>query len=70
MDIIKKAIKEVKKVDKPENNIDIQRFFKEKVEKRYVLKWGILKKIVNACYNDIKSLSKKEILDICDKFFL
>lgn len=68
MDIIKKAKQEIKKVDKPENQIDMQRFFKEKVKKRYVLKGALFKKIANELFEDVKDLPKKEILDICDKF--
>jgi 3-methyladenine DNA glycosylase AlkD len=68
MDIIKKAKQEIKKVDKPENKIDIQRFFKEKVRVRYVLKGAVFNKISDACFKEVQSLSKREILNICDKF--
>jgi len=58
---------EIKKYDKPENKIDIQRFFKEKLKNRYSLKGPIFKKIASTCFEDIRNLPKKEILLICDE---
>ncbi|MFH2035259.1 MAG: DNA alkylation repair protein [Candidatus Zixiibacteriota bacterium] len=68
MDILELAKQEVKKVTKPENLVDYQKFFKEKLEHRYHLKGPIFKKISALCFREIESRPKKEILDICDKF--
>ncbi len=68
MDILKFAKQEVKKVSKPENMVDYQKFFKEKLEHRYYLKGAFSKKIIATCFNEMESMSKKEILDTCDTF--
>ena len=64
--IIDKIRQELAKVDKPENKLDYQKFFKEKLKERYGLKTAILRKIINKCFKDVCMLPKEEILDICD----
>lgn len=64
---IKKIKDELKKADKPENMINYQQFFKEKLKEPFGLRSSILKEISKACYKDIKHLPKIEIFDICDE---
>ena len=45
-----------------------QRFFKETV-KYYGVKTGIVEKIANKYWKEIKSLSKQEIFDLCEELF-
>jgi 3-methyladenine DNA glycosylase AlkD len=65
--ILDKIRLELKKADKPENKINYQQFFKEKLEEPFGLKSAILKEISKTCFKDIKHLSKMEIFDICEE---
>ena len=65
--IMEKIKQELKAADRPENKLDYQRFFKEKLKERYGLKTAVLRRIINDCYKDVKNLPKDEILDICDE---
>lgn len=65
--VIAKIKVELKKVDLPQNKINYQQFFKEKLEEPMGLKSSVLKEISKTCYKDIKHLSKKEIFDICEE---
>jgi len=65
--IIDELRREIKRHDKPENKIDAQQFFKERLKNRFALKTPIARKISNNHFKKIKNLSKKEILDICDE---
>jgi 3-methyladenine DNA glycosylase AlkD len=65
--IISRLRKEIKKHDGPENRINYQQFFKEKLKEPTGLKTPILRKISNRYYRDIKGLPKKDILNICDQ---
>ncbi len=65
--IIEQLKKEIKKHDRPENRINYQQFFKEKLKEPTGLKTPVLRKISNRFYRDIKGLSKGEILKICDQ---
>ena len=65
--IIEKIRSELKKHDKPENKINAQRFFKEKLDDPFFLKTVIFKKISDTCYKDIKNQPPKEILAICNQ---
>ncbi len=65
-EVIDKIEKEVGKYNKPENLINYQRWFKEKLEDPIGLRGPYLKKVSNAVFKEYKDLSKKEILDICD----
>ena len=59
--------RELARHDRPENKIDAQRFHKEKLAERFVLKTPVLRKISNDIYRcEIRNRSKKEILSICD----
>lgn len=66
-EVIKTLKKEIKAHDKPEYKVDIQRFFKEKLKNRFALRGPIFKKISSKCFKEIQSLSKTEILNICDE---
>ncbi len=59
--------KELKAHDKPENKINLQQFFKEKLKNPYGLRSPVFKKISSNCFSTISSLSKREILKICDE---
>lgn len=65
--IIKKLRREISRHDKPENRLNYQRFFKEKLKDPYGLKTAILRKISNQCFRDINNLPKKEILEYCNR---
>ncbi|MCP4566636.1 MAG: DNA alkylation repair protein [FCB group bacterium] len=64
---VDKVIREFKKVDKPENKMNIQRFFKEKLDDPYMLKSAVFKKVCKECYKEIKDEPPKNILDICNQ---
>ncbi len=66
-DILKIIREEIEIVDKPENRLDYQRFFKEQLKERYRIKTAIVRKVSNKCYNEVRELPKDEILDICDE---
>lgn len=65
--LIEKIKGEIARYDKPENRIDYQRFFKEKLDHPIGLKTAIIRKISNSCFKEIKSKPVSEILDICDE---
>jgi 3-methyladenine DNA glycosylase AlkD len=65
--IIEKLKNEIAKHDKPENRYNYQRFFKEKLDDPINIKTAVLRKISNQCFKEIKSESKKQILDIGDE---
>lgn len=65
--LIQKLKAEIKKVDKPENRINYQQFFKEKLKEPVGLKAPILRKISNNFYKEIKHKPKSEMLKICDE---
>jgi len=67
MMIVQKLKREIKKYDRPENKIDAQRFHKEKLKVRYVLKVSIARKISDKLYSEHKNLSKTEIFTLCDE---
>ena len=58
---------EIKKYDKPENWINYQQFFKEKLKHPRGLKAAILRKISRQCFREIKNSPRQEILAICDR---
>jgi len=58
---------EIARYDKPENRLNYQKFFKEKLEHPVSIKTAILRKISNNCHKEIKDKSTPEILDICDE---
>ncbi|UCG61504.1 MAG: DNA alkylation repair protein [Candidatus Zixiibacteriota bacterium] len=64
--IISRLHQEIARNDKPENRINYQQFFKEKLKEPVGLKAPVLRKISNNVFKEIKSLSPKEILDLCD----
>jgi len=65
--IIDKLRREIARHDRPENRINYQQFFKEKLKEPYGLNTPVLRKISNSLYREIKSRPKKEILDLCDR---
>ncbi len=65
--IIAKLKKEIAKHDKPENRLNYQRFFKEKLDDPVGIKTAVLRKISNQCFKEIKRESKKQIFAYCDQ---
>jgi 3-methyladenine DNA glycosylase AlkD len=65
--IIDKIRREIARHNKPENKINYQQFFKEKLDEPFGLKSAVFRKISNGCYQDVKHLSKAEIFAICDQ---
>ncbi len=65
--IVEKVKRELKKADKPENKMNVQRFFKEKLDDPFMLKSAVFKKICQDCFKDIKVEPPKKILDICNR---
>lgn len=65
--VINRIRQELKKHDKPENKIYMQRFFKEKLDDPYGLKGAVFRKISNTCFKDIADQPKRKILEICNQ---
>ena len=65
--IIDKIKAEIARYDKPENRLNYQRFFKEKLKDPYGLKTAIVRKISNNCFKGVKGKPANEILEICDE---
>jgi 3-methyladenine DNA glycosylase AlkD len=65
--IIARLQEELARHDTPENRINYQRFFKEKLAKPVGLKTPVLRKISAQCFKEIKGQSKKQILDLGDE---
>ena len=65
--ILRKIKQEIEKYDVPENWINYQRFFKEKLDEPYGLKSAVFRDISNRCFNEVKDRPKREILDVCDQ---
>ena len=66
--IIGEVRADLKRFDKPEFKIDAQQFFKEKLERRYVIKTPIIDKIAKSYFKYVKELSKSEIFELCGLF--
>ena len=67
MTILQTLKSEIAKQDKPANRVNYQQFHKEKLEHPFGLKVGILRKISNTVFREIKGKPASEILDICDE---
>jgi 3-methyladenine DNA glycosylase AlkD len=65
--IVQRLKQELRKYDKPEYKIDAQKFFKETLKERYVLKAAVARKISNQIYGEIKDRSRDEIFSLCDE---
>jgi 3-methyladenine DNA glycosylase AlkD len=65
--IINKLQAEIDKYDVPANQLNYQRFFKEKLDDPVGLKASILRSIINKTFIEIKKLPKDDILKICDE---
>jgi 3-methyladenine DNA glycosylase AlkD len=59
--------REIAVYDRPENQINYQKFFKEPLENPVGLKTAILRKVINSCYKQFKRHSGREIFDACDR---
>ena len=68
--ITEKLQAEIAKYNIPKNRINYQRFFKEKLKYPEGLKTEFLKKISNECFKEVKDLSKKEMLALCNELFI
>ncbi len=58
---------EIQKYDIPDNRINYQQFFKEKLAEPTGLRGGILKDISSRCFKEIRKKSKDEVLKIGDE---
>ena len=58
--------REIARHDKPENRLNYQRFFKEKLKDPEGIKTAVLRKISKQCFREIKDRSGPDILRICD----
>jgi 3-methyladenine DNA glycosylase AlkD len=67
MTLIQTLKRELAKHDKPENRLNYQKFFNEKLEHPEGIKTAILRKISNNVFKEIKGKPAVEILDICDE---
>jgi len=66
--IIRRLQQDIAKVDRPENRINYQQFFKEKLENPTGLKSAVLQRVSKERFkNDIKGRPKKAVLDLCDE---
>jgi 3-methyladenine DNA glycosylase AlkD len=65
--IIEKLKREIARYDKPENRLNYQKFFKEKLDDPVRIKTAVLRKISNNIFKEVKGKPSAEILDICDE---
>ncbi len=65
--IINRIKQEIAKYDKPENKLNYQRFFKEKLKDPYGLKTAIVRKISNTCFKEVKGKPRDEIFEYCNQ---
>lgn len=65
-EMIKRLRQEIAENDRPENQIDYQQFFKEKLKDPVGLKTPVLRQISRQCFKDIKAMPAAEVLNLCD----
>jgi hypothetical protein len=65
--LLQKLKREIAKYDKPENRLNYQKFFKEKLDDPVRIKTAVLRKISNNIFKEVKEKPAAEILDICDE---
>jgi 3-methyladenine DNA glycosylase AlkD len=58
---------EAARYNKPENQINYQRFFKERLDNPVGLRTPVLRKIFSSCYKRYQHYSAREILDACER---
>jgi len=68
-EILKEIRRELKRLDRPENKIDAQRFHKEKLKKRYVLKSPLVRRVSARFFKEVKIQPKESIFDLCEEMF-
>jgi 3-methyladenine DNA glycosylase AlkD len=66
--LVNHVLREIAKHDHPENRINYQQFFKEKLAEPEGLKTPILRKISNNAFREIKSDPKSDIFAYCEAF--
>jgi 3-methyladenine DNA glycosylase AlkD len=66
-EIIKKLKNEIRAADRPENRINYQQFFKERLKEPEGLKAVVLRSISNNGYKEIRGESLDQILRLCDQ---
>ncbi len=64
--VIDKILREIARCDKPENRINYQQFFKEKLKEPEGLKAPVLRKISSQCYKEMRGISTRDLLVLCD----
>ncbi|UCD63126.1 MAG: DNA alkylation repair protein [Candidatus Zixiibacteriota bacterium] len=65
--IILKVQSEIARHDRPENRLNYQRFFKEKLKDPEGIRTAVLRSISNQCFKDVRDLPVDDILAICDR---
>jgi len=65
--ILKFLKREITRVDRPENQVNYQQFFKEKLDEPIGLRGPVLKQIANLGYNEVKDGTPAEIMKLCDQ---
>ena len=58
------------RVFSPSARINAQRFFKEKLDKPWMLKGAVFKKLANESWQRIRHLAKRDIFVICEALLL
>jgi len=64
--VLDQILREIAKNDRPENRINYQQFFKEKLKEPVGLKAPVLRKISSHCFKEVRTLPAADILDLCD----
>ncbi len=67
--IVQALRKEFGKYDKPENKMDYQRWFKEKLKNPVDFKGPIIKKVAGEVFKQVKDVSKEDMLDTCEMLY-
>ncbi len=64
--VIKRLRGEIAHQDRPENRINYQQFFKEKLKEPEGLKAPVLRSISSRCFKEIRQLPAGDVLNLCD----
>ena len=68
-EIIQALRTEFKKSDRPENKMDYQRWFKEKLKDPIRFKRPVIRKAANEIFKQAKNIPKEDLLDTCEVLF-
>lgn len=68
-EIIQALRKEFKKYDKPENKMNYQRWFKEKLKNPVGFRGPVIKKVAKEVFKHAKNIPKEDLLDSCEVLY-